>query len=159
MLDFVSTLKTRRPKVSLTAIVSDAAVVWAERQREKSPRGVFVLDGAEVSDITVGSPEGLLPLVMWHADAFYRYAIDKHGFGLVMTSADDALLHRSVHLGKVFRSNSEVLLFTVEALHDMHQHLPGCEQVPGAVELRSLVDRFVIECAVAPAAMPGPKVQ
>jgi hypothetical protein len=141
---------------SMTETVSRFLVSWGARARRKgSSKGVFVLDGAKVSDAELGGPAALLPLFAWHADNLYRYSIRQRGFGMSFAADEDALLGRSVNLDRTDRSVSEMLSFVLEAVEDARSHLPQSAAVPGAVELRSLVNRFAAEMGVDSTAEAG----
>lgn len=135
---------------SMTETVSRFVTSWAERARRKGAnKGAFVLDGAKVSDAEMGSPNALLPLFAWHADNLYRYSIRQRGLGLQFINDDEALLKRAVNLDKTDRSVAELLSFVLEAAEDAQQHLPKSAAVPGAVELRGLVNQFAAQMGVA----------
>ena len=139
---------------STTSLAGRLVSTWAERARRKgASKGVFVLDGAKVSDGELGSPTALLPLLVWHADNLYRYGVRQRGLGIQFDADDEALLKRRVNLDKSDRGASEVLLFVLEAAEDARQHLPRSESVPGAVELRGLVNQFAAQMGVS--AAPG----
>lgn len=132
-----------------TELASQFVQAWASRARVKgAAKGVFVLDGAKVSDHEVGSPQGLLPLFAWHADNLYRYGMGGAGMGMRFEEDAESLLHRRVNMERLSRSTSEVLCFIVEAVEDARQHLPHCASVPGAVELRGLVNQFAADMGV-----------
>lgn len=136
-----------------TELVSAMVTEWAKSSHhQESPRGAFVLDGTPLADADLGDTRTMLPLLMWHADNLYRYAINQNGFGLSFTPDADALLAQSVSLDKVYRNSSEVLCFTLEALEDARANLPKCRSVKGAAELRSLVNRFTDSFGAAPIA-------
>lgn len=140
--------------ISMTEMVGRFVTSWAERARRRgASKGAFVLDGSKVSDAELGSSTALLPLFAWHADNLYRYSVRQRGLGLHFVSDEDALLKRSVNLDTTDRSVSELLSFVLEAAEDAHQHLPKSAAVPGAVELRSLVNQFAAQMGVV--ATPG----
>lgn len=133
-----------------TELASQIVVAWAERARTKdAPRGAFVLDGTPLADSDLGDPTTLLPLVAWHADSLYRYAINANGLGATFHIDGEAMLSRTVNLDRVHRSAAEVLCFTIEALEDARSHLPRSQAVKGAVELRSLVNQFSTALGIA----------
>ncbi len=139
---------------SNTALVGQFIETWAERARRKgASRGVFVLDGAKVSDAEMGSPTALLPLFAWHADNLYRYGMRTSGLGIEFAGDDEALLQRSVNLDRTDRGISEVFCFVLEAVEDARQHLPRSASVLGAVELRGLVNQFAAQMGIT--AAPG----
>lgn len=138
----------------MTETVGRFIASWAARARRKgASKGAFVLDGAKVSDADLASPSGLLPLFAWHADSLYRYSVRQRGLGLQFTDDAEALLQRSVNLDKTDRSVSELLSFVLEAAEDARQHLPQSSAVPGAAELRGLVNQFASQMGVV--AAPG----
>lgn len=133
-----------------TVMVSQFIQAWAGRARRKGAnRGVFVLDGAKITDSEVGDASGLLPLFAWHADNMYRYAMGGQGLGIDYREDAESLLQRSVSLDRLGRSTSEMLCFFVEAVEDARQHLPQSASVPGAVELRGLVNQFAAQMGVS----------
>lgn len=135
-----------------TELVSQVVVAWAGRARTKdSPRGAFVLDGTPLADADLGDATTLLPLISWHADNLYRYAINDKGLGATFHADPEAMLSRAVNLDRVHRSAAEVLCFTIEALEDARSHLPKSVAVKGAVELRGLVNQFSAAHGIAPA--------
>ena len=137
-----------------TTLVSQFIETWAERARRKgASKGVFVLDGAKVSDAELASPTALLPLFAWHADNLYRYGMRASGLGIEFSGDDEALLQRTVNMDKTDRGISEVLCFVLEAVEDARQHLPRSASVPGAVELRGLVNQFAAQMGIT--AAPG----
>lgn len=139
--------KSKKP--TGTELASQFVQAWAARARAKgSEKGVFVLDGAKVTDGEVGSPQGLLPLFAWHADNLYRYGMGGAGMGVRYEEDSESLLQRRVSLERLSRSTSEVLCFIVEAVEDARMHLPQCAAVPGAVELRGLVNQFAAELGI-----------
>ncbi len=144
-------------RASATESVSTCLQAWARRMRRAgASKGVFVLDGARVSDAEVGGPDGLMPLIVWHADNLYRYAMGGQGLGVGFTEDAEALLGRTVDGRRLERSTAELLCFVIEAAEDARQHLPKSESVPGAVELRGLVNQFAEQLMVAPQpATPG----
>lgn len=153
MFNFKS--KPRHPQSS-TDLVGQVAAAWAARARSKeAPRGAFVLDGAPLADADMGDAVALLPLVVWHADSLYRYAINANGLGAVFRADSEALLTMSVDLDRAHRSSAEMLCFVIEALEDARAHLPRSEAVKGAVELRTLVNRFADAFGVKPEATPN----
>lgn len=126
-------------------------MAWAKKTRfNEAPKGAFVLDGVALADADLGDPSALLPLLVWHAESLYKYGINANGLGIVLRPDDQALLGRSIDADRMYRSVSELLCFVVEALEDARQHLPKCQSVKGAAELRSLVDRFSLELGVSP---------
>lgn len=155
--------KTKKP--TGTELASQFVEAWASRARVKgAAKAVFVLDGAKVTDHEVGSPQGLLPLFAWHADNLYRYGMGGAGMGVRYAEDADSLLQRRVSMEKLSRSTSEVLCFLVEAVEDARMHLPHCASVPGAVELRGLVNQFAADMGItaepAQASVPaGAKLQ
>lgn len=132
-----------------TELASQFVQAWAARARAKgSVKAVFALDGAKVTDHEIGSPQGLLPLFAWHADNLYRYGMGGAGLGMRYVDDAESLLQRRVSMEKLGRSTSEVLCFLVEAVEDARMHLPHCAAVPGAVELRGLVNQFAADMGI-----------
>jgi hypothetical protein len=146
----MQTTPARNKNVSATELISGFVEAWASRARRKgASKGVFVLDGAKVTEAEVGSATGLLPLFVWHADNLYRYGMGGKGLGVEFKADEEALLQRVVDLSRLNRSTSELLCFMVEAVEDARQHLPQSASVPGAVELRGLVNQFAAQLGVA----------
>jgi hypothetical protein len=147
--------KPARPHArSVTMIASGMVEAWAQRNRTpKSPRGPFVLDEAPLSNADIAGSASLLPVFIWHAETLYKFGIKGTGFGAEFAPDAEALLGRSVSLDKVFRSNGEILSFLLEALEDARL-LPASTHVPGAVEIRSLVNMFAVAMGAAPVASP-----
>jgi hypothetical protein len=94
-------------------------------------------------------------MIVWHAENLYRYGINSSGFGVNYRPDSEALLNRRVDLDRAHRSSSELLCFTLEALEDASNHLPASAAVPGAVELRSLVNQFAAAMGSAPGHAPS----
>lgn len=139
----MSLLTANRKPLTTTEMVSAVVTRWAERQRNRgATKGVFVLDGAKVSDDEVGNPSMLLPVLVWHAENHFRYGVSSLGLGANYREDDEALLKRSVDMDRATRGHSDILLFVIEAAEDARQNLPACAGVAGAVELRSLVNKF-----------------
>lgn len=139
----MSLLTANRKPLTTTQMVSAVVTRWAERQRNRgAAKGVFVLDGAKVSDDEVGNPAVLLPVLVWHAENHFRYGVSSLGLGADYLEDDEALLKRTVDLNRATRGHSDILLFVIEAAEDARQNLPACAGVPGAVELRPLVNKF-----------------
>lgn len=137
---------------SVTAIASGLVERWAQKRRgSESPRGAFVLDEAPLSNADIAGAASLLPVFIWHAENLYKFGIKSTGFGAEFAVDGEALLGRSVSLEKVYRSNGEILTFLLEALEDARQ-LPQSSHVPGAVELRSLVNMFAAAMGATPLA-------
>ncbi|MEJ6002611.1 hypothetical protein [Paucibacter soli] len=135
---------------SNTVMAEGFLAAWAKRARERCGGfPVFTLDDSPVADGEVGSPTSLLPVLAWHADNLYRFAVKDSGIGLEFFEDDEALLLRSVSLDRVQRSGSELMCFLLEAAEDARQHLPRSEKHPGAVELRGLVSQFCASMGVA----------
>lgn len=133
----------------MTKLVSGFIEAWSERSRkEQQGRAIFAIDGVELNDADMSASDGAFPLVIWHAENLYRYGVKGGGFGASYRTDAEALLERSASLRKAFRANSEVLLFTLEALEDMRKHLPRSEAAPHASELRSLVNSFAVAMGV-----------
>lgn len=152
----LSTQPATKPAASNTEMVSRFTAAWAARQRtQHAPRGAFVLDDAPLSDDDIANPVALLPMVVWHAENLYRYGINAHGFGVTYRPDSEALLSRSVDLDRSHRSSSELLCFMLEALEDASNHLPSSAAVPGAVELRSLVNQFAAAMGATPGQAPS----
>ena len=145
----LNSLRLNSTKTTGTELVVAFVTAWAERVRVKGgSKGVFVLDGANVSDAELGSSSGLLPVFAWHADNLYRYGIRQSGIGITFVEDDEALLRRVVNLDRTSRSSAETLCFVLEAMEDARQHLPRSETVPGAVELRGLVNQFAAQIGI-----------
>lgn len=137
-----------------TTLASLCIEAWAARARGTgATKGAFVLDGAKVTDKEMASATGLLPVLAWHAENLYRYAVRPSGFGFRFTQDEESLLQRSINLDRTDRCVSEVLCFMIEAAEDAHKHLPKSAAVPGATELRSLVNQF--SAAMGLGAVPG----
>lgn len=138
-------------KTTGTELVGAFVTAWAARARAKgASKGVFVLDGAKVSDEELGSSTGLLPVFVLHADNLYKFGIRQSGIGTAFPEDEDALLRRGVNLDRISRSATEILLFVLEAVEDARQHLPRSEAVLGAVELRNLVNQFAAQMGIGP---------
>lgn len=149
-------LSFSRKAPPVSELVERFVRAWCDRHHDEArPRGPFTLDDAPLSARDLASPAMLLPVVVWHAEGMYRYGINQRGFGAVYRKDEDALVQRAVDLAKVYRSNSEVLCFTLEALEDALRHLPASRSVPGAVDLRTLVDMFVVDMDASPVPAVG----
>lgn len=140
----------QRPARRTTETVTRFLASWAQRARSAGvQKNVFVLDGARVSDADLGNPTALLPLLAWHANSLYSYGVRKSGLHIQFSEDADALLQRTVNLDKTDRGISEVLCFVLEAVEDARQHLPRSASVPGATELRGLVDQFAAAMSIS----------
>lgn len=137
-----------KPKTTTTEMASRFIAAWSARVRINRGGAVFTLDGAALSDHDTASPTALLPVLAWHANTLYRYGMRGTELGLVFHEDEEALFKRSVSMDRLSRSSSEMLAFLLEAAEDAQRHLPVCQAVPGAVELRGLVSQFAQEMGI-----------
>jgi hypothetical protein len=104
----------------------------------------FSLGGEDVSARDLGNPSCLLPVIVWHADAL-RTWVDGRGFGIEYPQSEDAFLSVTADLSSVTDSQSELILYLAESLHDA-KLLPVDER--NCVMLDALVHRFVDSIAL-----------
>lgn len=124
---------------------------WSKMGRRKTgARCTFVLDGEPLSDEDIGRADMVLPVLLWHADRIYGYSVSGSGLGVRFLPDDKALVQVRPQVDKGFRSNTELLLFCVEAAEDAFAHLPQSRSVAGAVELRPLVNEFAKSMDLTP---------
>lgn len=98
-----------------------------------------------VVDSSVGASDGLLPLVAWHADNIYRYAMGGRPIGLSYRSDSKAMLGFRVDLSRIQQPTSEVMCFVIESLEDILSNSPKSALVNGAADLSDLANRFKSE--------------
>jgi len=131
---------------------------WAKRLRKVSGAGqpAFCIGGQEILDRLVASEEGLLPLIAWHADKVYSYAMGGFPLGLTYRSNTKSMIGFEVDLSKVRHPASEVMCFFLESLEDIRNNSAKSELVKGAVDLTELVKLFKAEMKEAQQKTLGP---
>lgn len=123
---------------------------WSAMSSRKSGAPTaFSISGEPVPNASVGSEHGLMPLICWHADSIYRFAMGGRSLGIAFRTAPKALTGFAVDLRHVEKPLSEVLCFIVEAIEDIHKNSPVNALAKGAVDVQDLVLRFKTELQAA----------
>jgi len=119
---------------------------WSSMSSRKSGTPTaFSISGEAVPNASVGSEHGLMPLICWHADSIYRFAMGGRSLGIKFRTAPKALTGFAVDLRHVEKPLSEVLCFVVEAIEDIYKNSPANALAKGAVDVQDLVHRFKAE--------------
>lgn len=135
-------------------LLPDVLRLWvgrASRSAEGAPE--IYISGEQVPTSELSNERGLLPLVCWHMDAIYRFAMGTP-LGVTFRTNPRALLGCEVELGHIDKPMSEVLCFLFEAAEDLLQHSPRTQLANKGsehkgVELSGLVSKFKEEIASA----------
>lgn len=124
---------------------------WAARTEKLLGTNAFSLAEVPLKSSEVGDTRGLLPLLAWHADAVYRYAMGGRSLGVRFFPDAKALLGYGVNLGASQQSTSELLCFILESLEDVHKNMPSANAAAqrGCVELNAVALQFKSEMAQA----------
>lgn len=126
------------------------ATAWANRNGTATGGScVFCVGDQPVVDSSAGALDGLLPLVAWHADNIYRYAMGGRAIGLTFRSDSKAMLGFRVDLSRIQQPTSEVMCFLLESLEDIYSNSPKSALVAGAVDIGELIGRFKSELELA----------
>lgn len=116
---------------------------WCELQsRGSATPFIFTVAGEEIPNASAATENGLLPLICWHADNIYRFAMGGRSMGVHFKTSARALSGFAVDLSRVDKPLSEVLCFMVEAAEDILKNSPASAAKPGAVEIEGIVHRF-----------------
>lgn len=119
--------------------------IIAKHQRQNGGRHLFSVCETALTADDFADPTFMLPLVAWHADEIYKYALNEGGLGIKISPDKDAYLGASINMDRVHRSHSEVLMFVTDAIEDSIRHLPECAVNPGAKKIDSLVTTFLVQ--------------
>lgn len=136
-------------------LVPDVLRLWVERLRrtDSGLPDIFV-SSEQVPHMEMSNEKGLLPLVCWHMDTIYRFAMGRP-LGVSYRTNKASLLGCEVELGGVDKPMSEVLCFLFEAADDLLKHAPRAQASPNGIELSALVSKFKDELEVARARNPS----
>ncbi len=115
----------------------------------------FTVGGVQIPNYSIGSADGLMPLVLWHAESIYRFAMGGRSLGVAFKSNRKSLLGYEVDLRAVEKPVSEVMCFLVEAITDIQKNAPRASRYAGAAEVEDLIGRFKQDMAVARANSVG----
>ena len=112
------------PTHQLTTLLSRVVELAHERQASAAGQDVlFSLNNEPVFGGDVANPSILLPLFVWQADRFHEYTTGR-GMGVFYRDSDHSFLGKLVDVDCGVESNTELFLYVLEALMDMHQNCP-----------------------------------
>ena len=138
-----------KTKVSLVSGPTDAASLVIKhlvREADASmPAGVsaFNLKGVSIGANEMGSPDGMLPALVWHADRIAKYGMNRDtGLEPDFIEDESALLGRIVSLDRFSGVAAEAVLFLMEALQQARDTLSKDPQNKSSVDMSELVAEF-----------------
>ena len=102
---------------------------------------LFALQGAAVTEFALSNPQGLLPLLVWHASGMHKY-INKQDLGAVIEKDEAGLIGYCVDLDGATKSNSELVCYLMEAICDIHEVTPSAGNNPKTKEISAFVVDF-----------------
>lgn len=132
-----------RNGISITEAVSRfiaTAHETAFRPQAQNAECAFTLGGKPVPEFALAAANGLMPVLVWHAESLHRY-LTNTTLNPVVIPDPEALLGYSVNADDCSQSSSELLLYVMEAMQDIWDGSPADNVVPGARDINA--------CAVA----------
>lgn len=129
-----------------------------DTSRAEKVECAFTVGGVQIPNYSIGAKDGLMPLVLWHAENIYRFAMGGRSLGVAFKTKRTSLLGYEADLRSMRAPASEVMCFLVEAINDIQKNAPKASRYAGAAEVEGLIVRFKQEMAAARAMTSAMKV-
>lgn len=141
----MQTASANKAKHSLTEITKQVVIRLTRDANKESQDGLaaFTLGGVAVTPSEMGSADGLLPALVWHADRVTAYAMGRtYGVEPDFYQDADALLGKVVSMDRATCAQAEVLLFVLESFNQLRETLAKDPANGVSARLDELVAEF-----------------